>query len=61
MTLTADRDYYLRRAQECRDKASAAQDPAVRSVHHDMALRYEAAAFSDEPPPLFPSRSAHAV
>ena len=53
-----DRAYYRKRAEECRSRAAEAIDPAVRSVHHDMASRYAAAALGGASPALFPPHAA---
>lgn len=43
------RDYYLRRAAECRESAKRAVDKGVRRVHLDFASRYEQAAEEADP------------
>jgi hypothetical protein len=43
-------DYYAARAAEERGLAKAAKDPAVRSVHLEMADRYDARSRAGEAP-----------
>jgi hypothetical protein len=44
MHTEADKDYFLKRARECRDQANHSVDVGVRSVHREMVLRYVRAA-----------------
>lgn len=44
MSTTTDRSYFLRRADQCRRQADAAADRAIRSIHEELAVRYDRAA-----------------
>ena len=49
MTRTDDLLYFAKRAEDCRRLAADAVDSGVRSIHVDMARRYDRAAGRDEP------------
>lgn len=44
-----DRQYFAKRAAECRDQEAAAKDPAIRRIHRDMAEEYERRAEGEAP------------
>jgi hypothetical protein len=44
-----DREYFSRRAVDCRNKAEEATDPAIRAIHRELAEEYERRA-NGEPP-----------
>jgi hypothetical protein len=44
MTISDDRAFHLERAAQCRRMADEASDPAVRSLHEQLAQFHEAEA-----------------
>jgi hypothetical protein len=44
-----DRAFHLERAQQCRKMAEEASDPAVRSLHEQLAQFHEAEARREQP------------
>lgn len=46
--LTANREYYLARAKECRERANLAASPSIELIHLDLATRYEVLARATE-------------
>jgi hypothetical protein len=47
MTVESERAFHLERAQQCRKMAAEAADPAVRSLHEQLAQFHEAEAGRD--------------
>lgn len=36
-----DREYFAKRAADCRNKEASARDPSIRKIHREMAEEYE--------------------
>jgi len=49
MTIDDDRAFHLERAAQCRKMAEDASDPAVRSLHEQLAQFHEAEAKREQP------------
>ena len=50
MSTENDRAFHLERAAQCRKMAEEAADPAVRSLHEQLAQFHEAEARREHPP-----------
>ncbi|HEY0629094.1 MAG TPA: hypothetical protein VGD23_07175 [Sphingomicrobium sp.] len=44
MSVDQERAFHLERAEQCRSMAAAASDPAIRSLHEQLAQFHEAEA-----------------
>jgi len=44
-----DRAFHLERAQQCRKMAEEASDPAIRSLHEQLAIFHETEACREQP------------
>lgn len=49
MTMESERAFHLERAEQCRKMAAEAPDPAVRSLHEQLAQFHEAEAWRQLP------------
>lgn len=47
-----DRQYFAKRALDCREKEKSAIDPAIRKIHGEMAEEYERRARGEAPRPV---------